>query len=286
METEMSAFINPNQDAEVNQMKDIKVHPLKNCKKEMMLKQEHIDQEHSVIEQVQQRGILIEKGIKELVEDCEPKRPTQQTVKETRYEFEEQLNLDAKYTPTRGVRIEAEQKVDEDFLESAENLMDKLREEYAMQFNSDIQPTKANVKEVHKEEDLIESRNYADGITQEKIHSSMDMATIIDDINHFSERLEINCDNIDLDLMAPLNDLAVQSKALSNHIECIDNKISILNLRVEIFYKKYNRTLLNREKAARDMMSLQVLRETIGRKLTQIEMEIHSSKTRLLLQRE
>ncbi|KAM8708728.1 hypothetical protein ACLKA7_015661 [Drosophila subpalustris] len=91
-------------------------------------------------------------------------------------------------------------------------------------------------------------------------------------------QVELNIENV----MEPLNTLITRSKTLGNHIEGVQHKINSLDLKVEEFYRKYNQTLLNREKAFNDMMTLQSMREKIGQRLSQVEMEIHASHTQLL----
>ncbi|XP_030572973.1 uncharacterized protein LOC115771413 isoform X2 [Drosophila novamexicana] len=83
-------------------------------------------------------------------------------------------------------------------------------------------------------------------------------------------------------MMEPLNELILRSEKLTHSIEGIEKKITKLDTKVDSFNIKYNDTLANREKSYEDMMALQSMRERIGQRLTRIETEIHTSKTRLL----
>lgn len=83
-------------------------------------------------------------------------------------------------------------------------------------------------------------------------------------------------------MMQPLNELIQRSQKLTNSIECIENKISRLDLKVDSFYIRYNENLQKREQSFEELMALQRLRERIGERLTKIETEIHASKTLLL----
>lgn len=78
-----------------------------------------------------------------------------------------------------------------------------------------------------------------------------------------------------------LNNLIIQSKRLTNNIRCVEQKVSSLDYKIEDFYKKYNQTLLNREKAFRDVIAMQTLREQIERKLTRMESKIQASRAQM-----
>ncbi|KRF84671.1 kinesin-like protein KIF20B isoform X2 [Drosophila virilis] len=133
----------------------------------------------------------------------------------------------------------------------------------------------------------------------EKVHQyymSLDYPMFTQDDNGVQANLDKQAEHKDLDvsqgltqveadiekMMEPLNELILRSEKLTHSIEGIEKKITKLDTKVDNFNIKYNDTLANREKSYEDMMALQSMRERIGQRLTRIETEIHTSKTRLL----
>lgn len=96
---------------------------------------------------------------------------------------------------------------------------------------------------------------------------------IVDDVY----RAELDIETV----MSTLNNLIVQSKRLTNNIQCVDHKITSLDHKIEQFYRKYNQSLIEREKAFQDMIALQTLRSEIDRKLLRMETDIHASRAQI-----
>lgn len=116
-----------------------------------------------------------------------------------------------------------------------------------------------------KEEDKHEDKEKDDAVRNS--------VQIVDDVY----RAELDIETV----MSTLNNLIVQSKRLTNNIQCVDHKITSLDHKIEQFYRKYNQTLIEREKAFQDMIALHTLRSEIERKLLRMETEIHASRVQI-----
>ncbi|XP_002008338.3 uncharacterized protein LOC6582643 [Drosophila mojavensis] len=268
---------------------------------------------------VQHKGILVEKGIMEcsnnyeLIGDCGSTGNAEEMVHQTRDEFVEQLCSDPKYAHVKGVLIEkgiledsSDPDVDQDgYVETSSDLgsLEKELEEYCRttpkrpvdmptsiedmmsyinEFTEGLN-TNSNVKDWDKFRGCI--REVHDFHMNKKAeHENVEENT--DEQTH-NNGLDLKKDltQVELDIvkmMQPLNELIQRSQKLTNSIECIENKISRLDLKVDSFYIRYNENLQKREQSFEEMMALQRLRERIGERLTKIETEIHTSKTLLL----
>lgn len=216
---------------------------------------------------------------------------------------------------------EMNEDIDKEELPSAEYLIDKLRKEHIQQFSSDSKPVYLrNIKfgkgfkhPETSEESPIDMAKIINDINQftanlEKNSSSIDWQqfrvnllkihryymkilqsmkpqniNFIDDQENAGVGIDLTQFELDIDnVMEPLNTLIIRSKTLSNQIEGVEYKINNLDSIAEEFYAKYNQTLFNREKAFNDMMTLQSMREKIGKRLSEIEMEMHASRIQLL----
>lgn len=197
------------------------------------------------------------------------------------------------------------------------NCQVKGSEEYVQQLSVSVEP--AHLREVLMEKGLLESwmkeqRGFDPNVPRiiEKINQfSTRMETIHHKINwqEFRQNLlkvneyyvnnilrndeddeskpvvmvdNVNRAEIDIEaVMSTLNNLIIQSKRLTSNIRCVEQKITTLDYKIEDFYKKYNQTLLDREKAFKDVIAMQTMREQIERKLACMESKIHASRLQM-----
>lgn len=96
---------------------------------------------------------------------------------------------------------------------------------------------------------------------------------MVDNVN----RAEMDIETV----MSTLNNLIIQSKRLTSNIRNVEQKVTTLDYKIDDFYKKYNQTLLDREKAFRDVIAMQTLRDQIERKLTRMESKIQASRAQM-----
>lgn len=131
---------------------------------------------------------------------------------------------------------------------------------------------KIDWKEFHR--NLLKVHEYyVNNIPEKENVADLKSTAIVDDVCRAGLDIET--------VMGTLNNLIVQSKRLTNNIECVEHKITTLDHKIEQFYIKYNKTLLEREKAFQDMIALQTMRTDIDRKLMRMEAEIHAARSQV-----
>lgn len=194
----------------------------------------------------------------------------------------------------------------------------KGSEEYVQQMSVIVEP--AHLREVLMEKGLMESwvkeqRGFDPNVPQiiEKINRfSTRMETIHHKINwqEFRQNLlkvneyyvnnilrsdeddeaskpvvmvdNVNSAQMDIEtVMSTLNNLIIQSKRLTSNIRSVEQKVTTLDYKIDDFYKKYNQTLVDREKAFKDVIAMQKMREQIERKLAGMETKIHASRVQI-----
>ncbi|XP_017116020.1 uncharacterized protein LOC108138361 isoform X2 [Drosophila elegans] len=79
----------------------------------------------------------------------------------------------------------------------------------------------------------------------------------------------------------PLNDLHNQAKSLRRNILGLECKMLNLDNSFEDFCDTFNRSLISKERVERDMVVLAIMRDGIGRRLSQMEWELRRARDHL-----
>ncbi|XP_060658608.1 uncharacterized protein LOC132793032 isoform X1 [Drosophila nasuta] len=215
----------------------------------------------------QTKGLLIEKGIRKYTENQGAfiKRdymPPEKMVEHSVENFANQSSPIYRSPDINNLRIEKGLKLSwenkKNTLENGSFDMPKILS-YIQQFNKSLDNNSGNINWTDFRKNLLKIHRY-----YMKQHSFIcsDEEYAVDDVGE-----------------NPLNKFGQDSKTLKKNETC---KINSLDLKMQEFYIKYNRTLINREKTFKEMMTLQSMHKQIGQRLSQIEMEIHASRSQLL----
>ncbi|KAH8355752.1 hypothetical protein KR084_012992 [Drosophila pseudotakahashii] len=86
------------------------------------------------------------------------------------------------------------------------------------------------------------------------------------------------------DISAPLNALRNQANYLGRNIRGLECKMLTLDHSFDVFCDKFNRSLITKERVERDMVVLAMMRDGIGRRLSQMEVEFRKAKEHLFNQ--
>ncbi|XP_017013640.2 uncharacterized protein [Drosophila takahashii] len=84
------------------------------------------------------------------------------------------------------------------------------------------------------------------------------------------------------DISGPLNDLRNRANYLGKNIRGLECKMLTLDHSFDVFCDKFNRSLITKERVERDMVVLAMMRDGIGRRLSQMEVEFRKAKEHLL----
>ncbi|KAH8416931.1 hypothetical protein KR222_006887 [Zaprionus bogoriensis] len=257
----------------------------------------------------------------ELIGDSMLNRRVEELVQQTRDEFAEHLILDAKYARSKGILMQkgilrSLDKTGDYHTKGAEayvlqmcehvnsaHLKEVLKEKGMLESwvkeRQALQPKPANppnmsqiIKDINRFTSQMETdhqcinwqefRGNLLKVHDYYVNNRQDQSSNND--NHPTALETEDLDQVDQDyetIMEPLSTLVKHSKRLTNDIEGMERKISRLDDKLEEFYSRYNQTLIDREKAFKDMMALQSMRERIGRRLTHMELEIHATRSQI-----
>jgi len=83
------------------------------------------------------------------------------------------------------------------------------------------------------------------------------------------------------DISEPLKDLRNRAKNLGRNIRGLECKMLTLDHSFDVFCDKFNRSLITKERVERDMVVLAMMRDGIGRRLSQMEAEFRRAKEHL-----
>jgi len=83
------------------------------------------------------------------------------------------------------------------------------------------------------------------------------------------------------DISEPLKDLRNRAKKLGRNIRGLECKMLTLDHSFDVFCDKFNRSLITKERVERDMVVLAMMRDGIGRRLSQMEAEFRRAKEHL-----
>ncbi|XP_052849007.1 uncharacterized protein LOC128260230 isoform X2 [Drosophila gunungcola] len=122
---------------------------------------------------------------------------------------------------------------------------------------------RANLLKIHKYYGSIGEPEKNNPVGTADIHSAV-QATIISD---------------------PLNDLQNRAKSLRRNIKGLECKMLTLDNSFEDFCDTFNRSLISKERVERDMVVLAMMRDGIGRRLSQMELEFRRAKDHLFSRR-